>query len=113
MKDGTLFCAPSNIATATSGFVDGLVPPTVGWAWQPAQLFRLNRGPRPVPLIVPAGASLIVPDTEATSLNWASAAVNKLSSAGPRPGSAPPAPAGPPRTPGSCGPFGGGPLLPE
>ena len=47
MNDGTTFFAPIKVATATCGFVAGLVPPILGWEWHPEQLSRLNLGPRP------------------------------------------------------------------
>ncbi len=40
----------------------GLEPPTAGKAWQPAQLLRLNRGPRPTP-----ASPGTVPETESIS----------------------------------------------
>src|SRR6516165_1167297 len=102
MNDGTALLAPSSVATAICGLTAGLVPPGVGWAWHPAQLLRLKRGPRPVPLIIPLGASLTVPETESTAWNRAKAPPKKCVSALERPGSGPPTPDGPPRTPGSC-----------
>src|SRR5262245_33673376 len=47
MKDGTTLLAPKAFASGTWGLSLGLLPPTAGWMWQPAQLSRLKRGPRP------------------------------------------------------------------
>src|SRR5262249_34181847 len=49
MNDGTTFLAPCAVATATRGLVVGLEPPAASWEWQPAQLSRLKRGPKPSP----------------------------------------------------------------
>ena len=88
MNDGTLFWAPKALATATCGFIAGEVPPVAGWMWQPPQLSRLKRGPRPSP--TPSASSY------STRPAW-----KNISSLGVRPGSDPPAPASPVRTPGS------------
>src|SRR5206468_2899398 len=69
--------APAFVATATCGFKAGEEPPTVGKAWQPEQLSRLKRGPRPLP-----GAS--VPETESTSWNVVFPLLNAASSPGVR-----------------------------
>src|SRR5262249_31293504 len=55
MKYGTPLVAPYGVATAPCGLPAGLVPPTAGWAWQPAQLSKLKVGPNPLPVpsIVP------------------------------------------------------------
>src|SRR5882757_1171767 len=87
---GTTFFAPIKVATATCGFVVGLVPPIVGWEWHPEQLSRLNLGPRP------SGPA-------STSWKTSFATSKKPRSRSLRPGSAPPAPGSPPRTPGSVG----------
>src|SRR5215212_4198164 len=76
MKGGTVFVAPSRVASATRGFgtgfcglaTPGLDPPAAGCAWQRAQLLPLKLGPRPVP-----GSPGIVPVTDATSLKISSA----------------------------------------
>src|SRR5262245_1052142 len=47
MNDGTLLIAPNALASGTWGLSLGLLPPTAGWVWHPAQLSRLKRGPRP------------------------------------------------------------------
>src|SRR5262245_19468841 len=60
-KAGTTFVAPSLVAIATWGLTAGLEPPTAGCIWHPAQLSRLNRGPRP------ASVPAITPVTEPTS----------------------------------------------
>src|SRR3569833_2193278 len=49
-KAGTTFFAPMAVARATCGFTAGEEPPCVGKAWQPTQLSRLQRGPRPSPM---------------------------------------------------------------
>jgi hypothetical protein len=54
-SDGTSLTAPALVATSSCGLVAGLLPPIAGCAWQPAQLSKLNRGPRP------ASVSGIVP----------------------------------------------------
>src|SRR5579863_7450864 len=95
-NDGTAFFAPSKVATATSGLVAGLVPPTVGKAWQPAQPLRLKRGPSPTP-----GSPGRFPETESTSRNRFCAAAKKFCSLVLSPASGPPAPGGPTRGPGS------------
>src|SRR5262252_2249613 len=54
-KEGTVFAAPSSVASATCGlgrglsllFRPGLVPPIAGSAWHCAQLLPLNVGHRP------------------------------------------------------------------
>jgi len=69
MNDGTPFLARSNVAIATCGSVRGFVPPTAGGAWQPEQLFMLNPGPKPLPLRMPGGGSLRLPETESISRN--------------------------------------------
>src|SRR5579871_1149990 len=75
-KEGTVFVAPSRVATATCGFPvvecpawsvvvkfpGGLLPPTMGYTWQLAHEFALNRGPRPAP-----SSPGMVPETESTS----------------------------------------------
>src|SRR5216684_111401 len=90
MNGGTTFFAPIKVATATCGFVAGLVPPIVGWEWHPEQLSRLNLGPRPS-----GPASTSWKTSFATSKYWRSTSL--------RPVSAPPAPGSPPLTPGSVG----------
>src|SRR4051812_36026884 len=90
MNDGTTFFAPIKVATATCGFVAGLVPPIVGWEWHPEQLSRLNVGPRPS-----AAASTPWKPPFATSKYCRSPSLS--------PGSAPPAPGPPPLTPGPVG----------
>src|SRR5215472_1317465 len=96
INGGTVFFAPSSVATATCGLVKGLEPPTSGCAWQPEQLFMLKRGPRPAP-----SSPAIVPDTESISWNVSLEFAKKACSAAFSPGNAPPAPDAPPRTPGS------------
>src|SRR5713101_8647168 len=95
IKNGTTLEAPAFVATSTTGFPNGLVPPTVGCAWQLAQLSELNRGPSPLP--VPG----IVPLTESTSWKASKPASKNLLSLTVKPGIAAPAPGAPPRTPGS------------
>src|SRR3982074_2661760 len=74
-KKGTRLVAPSRVATFTCGLIDGLEPPIAGCAWQPAQLFKLKRGPRPLP-----SSPFSEPDTESTSLNaWRPALKNDFS----------------------------------
>src|SRR3569833_632691 len=46
-KAGTMFFAPKAVARANRGFTAGEEPPCVGKDWQPTQLSRLKRGPRP------------------------------------------------------------------
>src|SRR6266849_9717870 len=87
---GTTFFAPIKVATATCGFVAGLVPPIVGWEWHPEQLSRLNLGPRP------SGPA-------STSWKTSFATSKYCRSTSLRPVSAPPAPGSPPLTPGSVG----------
>jgi hypothetical protein len=60
INEGGVFAALSSDATAICGFTAGLDPPIAGWTWHPAQLLRLNPGPRPTPLSM-------VPETESTS----------------------------------------------
>src|SRR2546428_8663120 len=81
--------------TVACGLVEGLVPPTSGWAWQPEHWSRLNRGPSPEP--VPG----IVPETESISLNLFSPSVKNACCAVVRTGIIPPAPGGLPRTSGA------------
>ena len=76
--------------------MDGLVPPSAGFLWQPTQLFMLKLGPRPTP-----SSPGMVPETELTSLKFPWAEVKAASCVTFRPGSGPPAPGAPPRTPGS------------
>jgi len=47
MKSGTILFAPVSVAMAIWGFCAGLLPPTVGCAWQEKQELALNRGPSP------------------------------------------------------------------
>src|SRR5712672_243436 len=98
MKDGTVFLAPSAVASDTCGFKEGLVPPTAGCAWQKAQLLELKRGPRPEP-------ASMVPDTESTSSKVSRASLKKAKlPAGllaATDANGPPAAAAPGRTPGS------------
>ncbi len=68
-NDGTVLEAPFRLATLNAGFFFGLVPPTVGWAWQLAQLFELKRGPSPL-----LGCPEIVPVTESIATKRACAA---------------------------------------
>ena len=49
MNEGILFLAPKAVAMATWGLTAGDEPPPAGWMWQPWQLSRLKRGPRPSP----------------------------------------------------------------
>src|SRR5262245_26035871 len=91
MKEGTVFVAPSLVATATCGLTAGADPPVAGCEWQPTHESRLKRGPRPSA-------------TPSTSSNVSLAASNKSVCSVVSPGIAPPAPAVPPRTPGSFGP---------
>lgn len=86
---------PSFVATAIWGLTAGLEPPMSGCAWQPAQLSRLNRGPRP------ASVSEMDPWTDATSWKTSFATGNTCCSKDVRPGSIPPAPVGLVRTLGS------------
>src|SRR5580704_7814204 len=68
MNDGTVFLAPSRVASATCGLgtgtcglvSPGLLPPIAGCAWHIAQLLPLKAGPRPEPLS-------ILPETESTA----------------------------------------------
>src|SRR5207249_2567209 len=80
------------------GFTDGLVPPTAGCAWQPAQLSRLNLGPRPGSVSSP---SIVPPWTDCTSLKASRPASKNSPSKLLRPSIGLPAPGGSPRTPGS------------
>src|SRR6187455_906600 len=100
MKEGTVFVAPLAVASATCGLTDGLLPPTVGWAWQATQLRELKRGPSPS-----SGAPAIVPKTEATSWKRPCASLKKsrmvVGLLAATEESGPPAVAAPPRGPGS------------
>src|SRR4029077_16439224 len=102
MKYGTRLVAPLKFATATCGLGPtngnlealGLVPPVAGCEWQLAQLFELNRGPRPScgwvggpPLIEGAARKSAMP-----SANGADCPALRL-------GSGPPASIEAPRTP--------------
>src|SRR5580704_19171030 len=98
MNEGTVFLAPSRVASATCGFATGfcglvnpgLDPPIAGCAWHIAQLFPLNVGPSPLP-------ASIVPVTESTSWKRRNAWLKKLFSFALSVGYGPPAPAGPGR----------------
>src|SRR6267154_6284253 len=87
-NEGTLLVAPFAAANATCGFSAGLVPPTAGCKWQPAQLSRFIAGPRPSA-------------TFSTSSKSSLPALNDASSVRVRPTIGAPAPAVPPRIPGS------------
>src|SRR5262249_29647721 len=87
MKGGMLLVAPCSPATTISGLIAGLEPATRGWTWQLAQLFEVNRGPRPRAFNTPGGASFTVPDTEMTCRNrFRAANRNESSRAGPSKG---------------------------
>src|SRR5438034_7916951 len=88
MNDRTELAAPFRVANATWGFTGGLVPPTAGCKWQPAQLPRFIVGPRPSA-------------TSSSSTNSSVPALKKTSSVLVSPARGAPAPAAPPRTPGS------------
>src|SRR2546425_8247817 len=49
MNEGTVLSAPKAVATATSGFTAGLVPPVGGWGGEPTQPSGVERGARPSP----------------------------------------------------------------
>src|SRR5262249_25178602 len=83
------------VANATCGFTTGLVPPTAGCAWHPAQLSRFIIGPSPSA-------------TFSTSLKSSLPALNITSSGAVNPVRALPAPAAPPRPPGSLAAEGPG-----
>src|SRR5580700_4821487 len=87
-NDGTLLGGPSSAANAICGLVDGLLPPTAGWRWQPEHWLRFILGPNPFWNV-------------STSWKLVWAAVKNASSFAPSPGSGPPAAGGPGRGPGS------------
>jgi hypothetical protein len=96
MNEGTVLRAPCSVASATWGFVAGLLPPLAGNAWHCAQLLPLKMGPRPEP-----ASPAIVPETESISANTVDALKKNDVSAELNPAKGPPAPAAPCRTPGS------------
>ncbi len=87
-NDGILLRAPKAVPTVTCGLSGGDDPPAAGWLWQPTQLSRLKRGPRPSP----------IPSTSA-NVFWPSR--NNVLWSGLRFASGSPAAGLPPRTPGS------------
>jgi hypothetical protein len=95
MNDGNLLVAPFLLANATCGFTGGLVPPTLGCAWQPPQLSRFIVGPRPS-----SGSS--------ASLKSVLPAMNAAVCGGVKLGSGAPASLAPARGPGSLAVDGGG-----
>src|SRR6476620_8329335 len=82
-------------AAVICGFVAGLEPPAAGKLWQPPQLVKLNRGPKP------SSVFGIVPLTDETSLNASKPVAKNFPSISDNPVIGPPAPAAPVRTPGS------------
>src|SRR6516225_4790039 len=94
INHGTVFLAPSSVATAIKGFCAGLDPPILGCAWQERHWLELKRGPRP--LFEP-------PCTTSISANLPCPSWKNVVSSAVRPFNGPPAAGGPPRTPGSTG----------
>ena len=99
MNDGTRSLPPSLLANATWGLGTlpnggvpncgfGLVPPSAGWIWQPPQLSRFIRGPRPSA-------------TASTSAKSSAPALKNAPWFAVKSRNALPAPASPSRTPGS------------
>ncbi len=88
MNEGTALVAPSSVANATWGFIAGLVPPTAGCKWQPAQLPRFIVGPRPSATPSSSSKSSLPASKDASSVPVS-------------PAMGAPAPAAPTRAPGS------------
>src|ERR1700740_2509813 len=91
MKKGIALLAPASCATRICGLTGGLLPPTVGCAWQIAQPTALKRGPRPALVSEPKSGLRNVPLTESTSTKVFTAAPKAWTSPADIPGSGPPA----------------------
>src|SRR5436305_11798408 len=68
MNHGTVLVAPPAPATAGSGLMAGLDPPTNGCRWQEEHRFELNRGPRP--LLSPVGLRTTLTDEKRARPSW-------------------------------------------